>query len=218
MYIRRTPTRSTATGETYVTYRLVRSERRGHKVRAVTLLNLGRHFALPREQWPELCARLEELLAGQQALLPIASTPAVETAAQRYAALMLARQGERQVPPAEGGTGAVVATDADLQTVDIASLEFVRPRSIGVEAVALWALQALGFIELLISLGVAGPLRSLIVGAIVGRMPPRLGARDAPLAGAAQWLGRVARSGLRSHGRECVVAGRRCFDEAPYGH
>jgi len=60
MYIRRTQTRSTATGETYVTYRLVRSERRGQKVRAVTGLNWGRHFALPREQWPALCARLEE--------------------------------------------------------------------------------------------------------------------------------------------------------------
>ncbi len=168
MYIRRTQTRSTATGETYVTYRLVRSERRGQKVRAVTLLNLGRHFALPREQWPALCARLEELLSGQQALLPMASTPAVETAAQRYAALLLARHGERQA--AAGGTGAVATADRDLQTVDMDSLEFVRPRSIGVEAVGLWVLQALGFIELLISLGVAGPLRSLIVGAIVGRM------------------------------------------------
>jgi hypothetical protein len=140
--------RSTATGETYVTYRLVRSERRGQKVRAVTLLNLGRHFALPREQWPELCARLEELLSGQQALLPMASTPAVETAAQRYAALLLARHGERHaVPTAAGGAGAVVATDTDLQTVDMDSLEFVRPRAIGVEAVGLWALQALGVID-----------------------------------------------------------------------
>jgi hypothetical protein len=31
-----------------VTYRLVRVERRGQKVRAVTRLNPGRHFALPR--------------------------------------------------------------------------------------------------------------------------------------------------------------------------
>ena len=107
----------------------------------------------------------------EQALLPIASTPAVEAAAQRYAALLLARHGERHAAPtAAGGAGAVVATDTDLQTVDVAALEFVRPRSIGVAAVGLWALQALGFIELLMSLGVSGPLRSLIVGAIVGRL------------------------------------------------
>ena len=52
MYIRRTQTRSTATGETYFTYRLVRSERYGKKVRAVTLLNLGRHFAVPKGKPP----------------------------------------------------------------------------------------------------------------------------------------------------------------------
>jgi len=41
MYIRRTQTRNTATGERYFTHRLVRSERVGGKVRQVTLLNLG---------------------------------------------------------------------------------------------------------------------------------------------------------------------------------
>jgi len=44
MYVRRTQTRSTATGETYFTHRLVRSERYGNKVQEVTVLNLGRHF------------------------------------------------------------------------------------------------------------------------------------------------------------------------------
>jgi len=45
MYMRRTQTRSNATGEPYFTYRLVRSERIDGKVKQVTLLNLGRHFA-----------------------------------------------------------------------------------------------------------------------------------------------------------------------------
>ncbi len=73
----------------------MRAEYCGHKVRVVTVLNLVRHFALSRAQWPARCARLEELLKGHQALLPEASTAAVEAAAQRYAALLLARQGER---------------------------------------------------------------------------------------------------------------------------
>jgi hypothetical protein len=68
MYIRRTQTRSTATGESYFTYRLVRSERQSTKVRAVTLLNLGRHFGVAQEHWPALCSRIEELLSGQEAL------------------------------------------------------------------------------------------------------------------------------------------------------
>jgi hypothetical protein len=41
MYIRRTHTRNTATGERYYTYRLVRSQRVAGKVRQVSLLNLG---------------------------------------------------------------------------------------------------------------------------------------------------------------------------------
>ena len=86
LYVRRTQTRSTAIGETYFTHRLVRSERHGQKVRAVTVLNLGRHFPVPQEHWPALCARLEELVYGQEALLPMDSPPSVEAAAQRYAA------------------------------------------------------------------------------------------------------------------------------------
>ena len=165
MYIRRTQTRSTATGETYFTYRLVRSERQGAKVRAVTLLNLGRHFAVAQAHWPALCARIEELLCGQEALLSRDLPQSVERAAQRYAGLLLARWGERP---------AVTATDSpvvpDLQSVDVASLELIRPRSVAVEWVALWAMQTVGLIELLIGLGLSGPLRSVILGTIIGRM------------------------------------------------
>jgi transposase len=170
MYIRRTQTRSTATGETYFTYRLVRSERHGQKVRAVTVLNLGRHFSVPKEHWPVLCARLEELIHGQQALLPFDSPPSVEAAAQRYAALVLARRGERQAAPTAGAETPEAAVAADVQSVDVDSLELTRPRSVGVEQVGLWAMQAVGFIELLIGLGLSGPLRSLIQGVIIGRM------------------------------------------------
>jgi hypothetical protein len=46
----------------------VRSERQGRKVRAVTVLNLGRHFPVPQWHWPALCARIEELVYGQQTL------------------------------------------------------------------------------------------------------------------------------------------------------
>jgi hypothetical protein len=69
MYIRRTHTSNSATGERYTTHRLVQSERVGGRVRQVTLLNLGRQFTLPQEEWPALCARLEELRSGQGALL-----------------------------------------------------------------------------------------------------------------------------------------------------
>jgi transposase len=101
MYIRRTPTSNSATGERYTTHRLVQSERVGGRVRQVTLLNLGRHFALPPEEWPALCARLEELRRGQCALL--AGSGPVEREAQRLFARLLARQGE--APPTGGPAG-----------------------------------------------------------------------------------------------------------------
>jgi len=167
MYIRRTQTRSTATGETYFTHRLVRSERHGRKVRAVTVLNLGRHFPVAQDDWPALCARIEELVYGQAALLPVDCPPGVEQAAQRYAALLLARHGTVPAPPV---SPTEVPAPADVQAVDVDSLELTRPRSVGVEQVALWAMQAAGFIELLIGLGLSGPLRAVILGVIVGRM------------------------------------------------
>ena len=69
MFIRRTQTRSTPSGQTYFTHRLVRSHRVSGKVRQQTLLNLGRHFSIPRHDWPLLCRRLDEILSGQLPLI-----------------------------------------------------------------------------------------------------------------------------------------------------
>ena len=161
MYIRRTHTTNSATGERYTTHRLVQSERVGGRVRQVTLLNLGRQFTLSQEEWPALCARLDELRSGQGALLT-GSGP-VEREAQRLFARLLARQGV--APPTAGGTDG-----GDVQAVDVDSLELSRPRSVGVESVALWAMAEVSFIALLEHLGLSGPQRALIVGAIIGRM------------------------------------------------
>ena len=88
MFIRRANTRNKATGEAYFTHRLVASLRAGKQVRQMTLLNLGRHFDLPRSDWSRLCARVEALLAAQPGLL--AETKPIEILAQRYAARLTA--------------------------------------------------------------------------------------------------------------------------------
>ena len=135
MFIRRTQTRSSAGGEVYFTHRLVRSERVGGKVRQRTLLNLGRHFDVDQNNWPALIGRIDELLAGQLAL-PSDGSPALESHAQRITAQLLARErvGTTSCPTSQG---------RDLQLVDVDSLELVRPRSVGVEHVALWAMDQL---------------------------------------------------------------------------
>ena len=118
MFIRRTQTRSSRSGEAYCTFRLVRSERVGPKVRQRTLLNLGRHFPLGQSAWPVLCRRIDEVLTGQLQLDPDCP-PKLEAHAQRIAAQLLAR--ERAGAPAP-------AHEHDIQRVDVDSLELVRPR------------------------------------------------------------------------------------------
>ena len=163
MFVRRTQTRRTD-GQTYYTHRLVNSQRIGSKVRQRTLLNLGGHFAIPREQWPRLCQRIDEIRDGQKPLLD--DTPAaVEEEAQRIAAQLLARTPVlAEESPDDASPG------RDLQSVDVDSLELARPRSVGVEQVGLWALSQLGLVELMAELGMNGPMRAAAVGSIVGRL------------------------------------------------
>lgn len=157
MYIRRVTTRRTVSGETYHSYRLVESRREGGRVRQVALLNLGRHFDLPEAHWPALCARLGQLLGSQGVLVPVDLPEAVETHAQALAARFVARA------PMEAGT-------AEFVEVDVASLELVQPRSVGVEHVGLHALAQLELAPLLASLGVNAITRAMILTQIVGRM------------------------------------------------
>jgi hypothetical protein len=165
MYIRRTQTRNTATGERYYTYRLVRSQRVGGKVRQVTLLNLGRHFAIAQADWPTLCVRLEEILSGQGVMLGGCGSLAIEREAQRLAAQLLARAEALATESAPGGQ-----TSAEVHSVEIDSLTLARPRTVGVEALGLWAMAQLDFIALLERLGLTGPQRAAVAGVIVGRM------------------------------------------------
>jgi hypothetical protein len=72
MYIRQTKISSRRSGDACTTFRLVTSERIGGRVKQRTLLNLSTNFSLPKEKWPELCTRIEQILAGQGALFPLA--------------------------------------------------------------------------------------------------------------------------------------------------
>jgi len=136
MYIRRTTIKSRQSGEPYYTYRLVESVRVDDKVRQKTRLNLGRHFEVPREQWAPLVQRIEHILNGQTELFPAELETQWEEAAQRYAALLI-NTSARQ-------TDGVEQTRPDYQSVDIDSLTLLRPRSVGIEHVALHAVQQLG--------------------------------------------------------------------------
>ena len=170
MFIRQTRTHNKATGEGYLTYRLVRSERVGGKVRQITVLNLGRHFPIQPEDWPILCSRLEQLLNPQALLVPLECSESLERAAQRYHAQLVARAPT--IASAEGAAGSVgeARPPADFQEVDVDSLEMTQPRSVGVEHVGLYAATELGLLETLNGLGVNGVVQASILGNLIGRM------------------------------------------------
>jgi hypothetical protein len=168
MFIRSTQTRNSTTGETYITHRLVESRRIGGKVRQVTLLNLGRQFPLVKERWPEVCARIEQLLDGQQALMPMTVMESVERCAQHCFARLVAQGGGTMASRAT--TAASDPSPAAFVELDPDSLELTQPRSIGVEHVALAAMRELAFEPLLESMGINGVMRTAIVGSIIARM------------------------------------------------
>lgn len=174
MFIRQTRTNNKTTGEGYFTFRLVRGERIGGKVRQITVLNLGRNFAVKQDDWPLLCSRIEQLLQPQDTLLAIQCAAHLERIAQRIFGQLVARA----IPPAPAVSGedpGAQATTAkspapDFHDVDIDSLQQTQPRSVGVEHVALHALEQVGFVKKLAELGINGVMRAAILGNLIGRM------------------------------------------------
>jgi len=187
MFIRRTRTNNSSTGEDYFTFRLVRGDRIAGKVRQTTVLNLGRHFPIAQDDWPLLCSRIEQLLTPQIDLCTIACPDAIERAAQRYYAKLVGRSSQDSVSsPVSTGVkvgdlpvtamvaslplASAVPATGDFHTVNIDSLEVLQPRSVGVEHVALHAIAQLGIVELLSKLAINGVDRACILGNLIGRM------------------------------------------------
>lgn len=158
MFIRCTTTRSKQSGETYHTYRLVENERLQGKVKQRTLLNLGRHFDVPKSQWMELSSRISQLLSIQEPLFSIELDPKLEAKAQRYAAQILASRSSATI--SDGGSASVL----------VDSLELIRPRRVGIEQLALHALQQLQLDAKMKALGFNRHQLSAAIGTIVARM------------------------------------------------
>ena len=160
MFIRRTKIGTAVSGGAYYTFRLVASKRIGDKVRQQTLLNLGHNFSLPKEQWPQLCARIDDILTGQLTLEN--QSVEIEKIAQHYAARLIANRAESQ--------DILQKKITDYQEVDVVSLELLRPRSIGVEHVGLETIKLLDLPKILEEAGLNKVQRDVAVGSIIGRM------------------------------------------------
>ena len=181
MFIRCTQTRSRKCGQPYTTYRLVQSVRTAQGIKQSTLLNLGSHFDLPKDQWPPLAQRIDELLHNQAPLITSTLSEHAQTLAQRYAAQLIAlRPSLAAVAPTPAaatecamptGRAALTAAQAErFQHVDLDSIELVRPRSIGVENAALCAMRQCGFEDKLRELGLNRPQIAATLASVVARM------------------------------------------------
>ena len=151
MFIRQTRTNNIATGENYLTYRLVRGERIAGKVRQITLLNLGRHFPIKQQHWPLLCSRIEQLLHPQADCAPVRCTAHLERAAQRYVGQLIARAplaAAADTPAVDASSASADAQSAvQVEQVEIDSLVLTQPRAVGVEHAALHAVAELGLVQ-----------------------------------------------------------------------
>ena len=170
MFIRRTQTRNRTCGQPYTTHRLVQSVRVGSAVKQSTLLNLGSHFDLPKQEWPALARRIDELMQGQCPLLDATLSETAQALAQRYAAQLIAMQPSAASITAREAAQSDPGEPARYQEVDLDSIELVRPRSVGVEHAALSVMRSCAFEDKLAELGLNRPQIAAAVGNIVARM------------------------------------------------
>ena len=89
--------------------------------------------------------------------------------------------------------------------MNVDSLELVRPRSVAVEPVGLWAMLQVNFVGLLIEVGISGRLRAAILGVIIGRMAAGFRTGRARLAGPAQCAGRITGCRFWAHAPDNAV-------------
>lgn len=170
VFIRRTQTRNRTSGEPYTTHRLVETLRVGNVVKQSTLLNLGSHFDLPREQWPALAGHIDALVRGQSPLFDATLSETGQALAQRYAAQLIALRPSAGAVTAAEAAKVGAHEPGRYQEVDLDSLDLVRPRSVGVEHAALSAMRQYGLEDKLAELGLNRPQIAAAIGNIVGRM------------------------------------------------
>ena len=156
MFIRRAKVRSTPAGPVH-TARLCQSVRSGSKVRQVTLLNLGVHFAVPQERWHDLAALVSTLDQGGEPLFD--PGPELLRTARHIAGQLRQRRLD-----AAGRPGAEIAT------VQLAALDHPPSRSVGGERLALAALGELDLAAMLRASGLSRRQAALGTSLVLARM------------------------------------------------
>ena len=142
MFIKEITKKNSGYDKTFTYHHLIEAVRTAKGPRHRTLLNLGT-LDIPRDDWKTLADRIEQLISGQQPLLP--PSPPIESLALHYAELL--KRKEMQSAPS------IQEEEHDWQTVDLSSLSQDKSRTISGEAVAYDAWGRLGFPRILSDMG-----------------------------------------------------------------
>ena len=158
MFIKAVVSYTNKKGQPQYAYQLVQGIRTpDNKVRHKLLLSLGTKWSLPKQQWPILVERIEDILSGQNSLFEYDAE--IDRQARQIAESLRQR-----------GWSAPTDVQTNLQTVDLDSIEHEPPRSSGAERICLHALRQLDFINLLESLNVSNKDAALCAALVIARM------------------------------------------------
>ncbi len=133
---------------------------RGPRQRVI--LNLGNCLDLPKEKWPDLALRIEELIGGTKTLIPFEVE--VEALAQKFARQAIKKQSQPVISSPEEQTEV-----PDFQTVDLNSMKQEVVRSIGAEHLLFSTLKELELDKILSQLGLNRREMELAIGRLVSR-------------------------------------------------
>jgi transposase len=162
MYIRKTKTRSINKID-HFSYRLVESRRDANgKVKQHTLLNLGAHYNVVEESdHPLLSQRIENIIVGQQSLLPL--TDNLETEAQRVANLVIKKHAKPLIYEDK-------KDQAQYREVDIGTIENSDIKTVGSEHLAYETAKKINLIGILSECGLSEKEINSAMATIIGRL------------------------------------------------
>jgi len=162
MFIRKTRKVDRSTNREYHLFQLVESYRTEKGPRQRILLNLGSDLNLPDEERKLLANRIEELLNGySQSLTPYAAH--IEQLAEKYTE-RLVRRAELSIQEEH------TPVKEDFHSVDLASLQHERCRSVGMEHISIETIKQLGIDQKLEELGLTKRQIQVALGVIVARL------------------------------------------------
>lgn len=159
MYIRAKAKKNKGSSKIYYTHELVESRRTEKGPRQITLLNLD-PFDLHHDYWKMLANRIQEVISGQQRLMPLDEH--METLARHYAKLLIQKQFKENSEHQEH--------EADFQSVDVNAIASTEAKSIGPEYLGLEAMKQLDFFQIFKKLEFTRYAMDLAALLIVGRL------------------------------------------------